>query len=49
MIYPNGHIIYRVYENGIALPGVVKVNTTDISYKKVTTRGAGILGDFDTP
>lgn len=49
MIYPNGHIVYKIYENGIELPGVVKVTTTDIKYKAATTSGAGILGDVSVP
>ena len=49
MIYPNGHIIYKLYENGIELPGVVKVTGTAIKYKQTTSRGAGIMGDIGIP
>lgn len=49
MIYPNGHIIYKIYENGNELPGVVKVTTTKIKYKETTARGAGIMGDLNIP
>lgn len=49
MIYPNGHIIYKLYENGIELPGVVKVSGTNIKYKTTTVRGAGVMGDLEIP
>ncbi|MCI8844485.1 MAG: hypothetical protein HFF08_10295 [Oscillospiraceae bacterium] len=49
MLYPNGHIIYKLYENGIELPGVVKVTGMAIKYKQTTSRGAGIMGDINIP
>lgn len=49
MHYPNAQIIYKIYENGIELPGTVKVTTPQIKYKMDTTSGAGILGDVGIP
>jgi hypothetical protein len=49
MIYPNGHIDYRVYKNGTELVGIARVKMPTIKYKTVTTEGAGLMGGVEIP
>ena len=48
-IYPNGHVDYVLYENGVGLIGVAKVQMPPIKYKTVTSTGAGLMGDVTIP
>lgn len=49
MIYPNGHIDYLLYKNGVELIGVAKVTLPGVKYKTVTVTGAGVMGDVEVP
>jgi hypothetical protein len=49
MIYPNAHVDYRVYLDGEELIGIANVKMPEISYKTVTTEGAGLMGGVEVP
>ena len=49
MIYPNGHVDYLMYKDGIELLGVAKVTMPSIKYKTVTATGAGLMGEATIP
>ncbi len=49
MIYPNAHVDYLMYENGVTLIGVGKVKMPPIKYKTIPATGAGLMGDVTIP
>lgn len=48
-ILPERIVGYRAYKNGTDMLGVVDVDLPKISYINETIKGAGILGELETP
>lgn len=49
MLYPNGHVDYRIKESGGDMIGTAKVKLPEVKYKTVTSEGAGIMGGIEVP
>ncbi len=49
MLYTNGHVDYRVKEDGKDLIGIAKVKLPSLNRKTVTMEGAGFGGEMEVP